>query len=685
MNSEPPNPRILHLDFETFSPISVKDVGHTVYSENRDTDVMIIGWALDDDPVQVIHLPDGVASIELRKFWPVLDLIRQSQSHTNADNTPSPASLYLKIAAHNYAFERDIWNNVLANPQHSNNLDFPPVDDDQWTCTAARSRACGLPGSLEGAATALKLSIEKDSNGSRLINRYSIPQRGVRVVLAKHPHDRDKFMEYCANDVRVERELDKLLPELHPFEQRVFALDMEINDRGIPVNQSFLNDAIKVFRNLLETYEKESLSLTGYKPSQSARMLDWFNEHGLDIKNMQAKTIEDSLKLSGLSDLVMNMLEIRYDASRAGPKKLPTVKTRMSPNGRVKGGFIYHGATTARWTATGIQTQNFGKTNPEHQDEVTQHIITAASMPDPSVYMRETFQRPLDEMSMSLRSVIKASPGQKLVAADYSSIEARVLAWLAEEDWLVESFRQGVDAYKHMASNVFSIEIDDVDSHQRFVGKQLVLGCGYTMSGQRFMERCMDFDTFFTLQEANHYVSVYRKSVPKIVKLWARYAKAAVMACHPDNAGKAVRVGKVKFRKEAGLDPSRPDDYAHFYLTVELPTKRKLYYQDPKVRGTNVMYRKYLGKTMVPGNLYGGFYAQNITQAISRDLLCEGMFNVDRAGYPIVMHIHDDICSEVPTEFGSYQEFEDLMAIIPPWAQGLPINAEGWERETWRK
>lgn len=656
----------LHLDFETYSPLSVKVVGSYKYAEHPDTEVLLIGYAFDDDPIKCIFYPDESERQEFHTD--VIDEIIRSQ-------TDEDYPYEIIICAHNYQMERNIWNGPGIKK-----YGWPTIDNRNWDCTSLRARAVGLPGGLDGAGKSLNVEIEKQAEGARLIKQYCLGENPPS--LANHPTDMVKFKSYCSDDVAVERELDKRLPDIHPTEREIFMLDMLINDRGIPINTKFLSKASRLMQDLMEHYEKEAIRITGYKASQNARMLEWFSKKGLELPNLQAKTVEDSLKLSDLDDEVKRVLEIRYDASRAGPKKLPTIQTIICNDGTVKGSFIYHGATTGRWTAVQLQPQNFGKESFEKQFALYEAVLAAESYQD----LLKAYPRPLDEMSKALRSVIMAPDGKILIAADYSSIEARVLAWLAGETWLIEAFARGEDAYVKMAAMIFNKPEDEINGDERFVGKQLVLGCGYSMSGKRFRERCMDFGVEFTLKQANHFVSLYRKSVPNIVKLWTRYGKAAVMACQDKYRGKAIRVGQVKFRKEDELVPGVYSDY--FYLTMQLPSGRKLHYQDPGIRGSNVRFNKYIGKTKFSGNLYGGFITQNITQAIARDLLANGIIKVSHAGYPVVMHIHDDICSminERDMDGDELVEFERLMCDVPAWANGCPVDAEGWTSQLWRK
>lgn len=629
---------MIHLDFETFSEVDLKLCGMARYAEDETTEILLVGFAIDDEE------PVCAEPHEVDKLEPLFEAIKNG----------------VIVGAHNFGFEKLIWYNVGVK-----RFCWPEIPEKNWNCTAARCRAMGLPGALDKAAKVLNLPIKKDKKGMQLIQRYSKLVRDKRHYLKDNPEDLESFKDYCKTDVLVERQLDNLLPNFSNFEKEIFFLDDEINARGIPVNVKLLEKAQILVDELTEHFDNQSIEISGYKATQNKRVLEFLNNRGLDLPNLQAKTVEDAKDRNDLNPEIKRFLEIRYESSRVGLKKIKKILAMVSNDGTVKYCFFYHGATTGRWVSVGVQLQNFGKTSVENQKNILSDVLTLNS-----TSFLEKYDRPMTALSQALRGVIQAPKGMEIVAADYSAIEARILAWLSGEEWLVKAYEDGQDVYVKMSASIYKIDESEIDGDKRFFGKQVILGAGYSMSGARFTERCKDFGVHISGSEGNRIIKLYRNSVPNIVKLWNRFNKATLIAV---KAKKRVNVNGIKFFVEGK------------FLVIQLPSGRKLHYLQPKVQGNNVSFTGFFNGAPVRNSLYGGLITQNICQAIGRDLLAYGLIQAKDHGYDTILHVHDDITTLKPIGSCKVEDFEKVLCIKPDWAEGLPLAAEGWIDEQWRK
>jgi DNA polymerase len=340
-------------------------------------------------------------------------------------------------------------------------------------------------------------------------------------------------------------------------------------------------------------------------------------------------------------------------------------------DGTIKGSFLYYSATTGRYGARGVQVQNFGKADSDAMQEKVLYLLDTA---DSETFLKE-FPRPLTAISKCMRGLIKATSGNKFLIADYSSIEARVLAWLANETFLLEAYIQGEDVYKKMAASIYGCTIEEVDTHKRFFGKQVILGAGYSMGPKRFRDRCKDFGVIIPASEATRIIDLYRESVPKIAHYWKRVDFAAIKAV---STKQPVFAGKCVFKIEKD------------FLKIELPSGRALSFYEPRISESDwgtpkVTFTGFFNGKAIAESLYGGLITQNICQAIARDLLCNGMLESEDNGYPIVLHCHDEAVSMIQTGVGSIGDYIDQLCKLPDWAQGLPLAAEGEEATRYKK
>lgn len=637
------------IDFETYSAVDLRVSGAFRYAEDPSTEALILAFSDGSfDPIAVdLTRPDA-----FEKLTPLFDAVERGET----------------ISAHNVQFERLIWTKVCK---------FPVTPrPHQWDCTAARARMIALPGSLEGAAGALGLEFRKDPRGLDLINLFSKPDRnGRRRLPADYPAEFKAFMEYCRQDVRVEMALDRVLPPLPPVEKEAFLLDYKINDRGLPVNL----DLVKKAAAFVDEYSAELLrraeEIAGCRPSQREKTLDYLKSRGFDLPNLQAATVEALVAQPGVPQDIVELMEYRIELSRAGTKKLKAIQNTVSADGRIRGGFLFSAASTRRWSSIGVQLHNLQKPSGETNPEVALSLLEG----DPND-LKIMFARPLSVIAESIRGFFE-SPEYFLIA-DYSSVEPRGLAWMVNEEWLLDAYRRKQDVYKVMAGKLYGIPPSQVNDSQRFMGKQLVLGCGYGMGATRFRETVAKFGRQLTEEEAQAAVQGYRQSVPQITQFWRDIERACIRAVRD---WKTIRLGRLVIR---------PETLANGYrlLFIDMPSGSIAYPNpslgseewDGQIRDTFEFYTP-LGSGWVKTDTFGGSLTENIIQALTRDILRDGMLAADKAGFKIVGHVHDEVIAEGDNNPDDLREFERILCESSPWAEGLPLASEGYIAKRYRK
>ena len=704
---------MLTIDFETRSRVDLGDCGAGVYARDPSTEILCLAY-WDGNPKNDMG------------FW------------VPGDDPPKALLFAIQmgelIEAHNAGFERQIWRWIC-----HERFGWPEVPFDQWRCTLAACSALGLPRSLADAAAALGLPIKKDAEGRKVMLRLCKP-------LASGHFDNDrhrllKLYEYCKQDVRAEVALSKAIPGLEKQELKLWQLDQRINLRGIPVDVHGVRDALTVLSEHYAQSERKLAKLTGgavKTPKQVAAMRQWiFDRTARVIPDLTAETVREWMTKE-LPEDVTEVLQIRQDTALASTAKLKSILARCEKDGRVRGNLVYHGAATGRWAGAGIQIQNFprGTLTPKEIELV--HRLIAGR--DPEVF-GPLFGSPMAALSSSLRSFIRAEKGKKLLACDFAAIEARVLAWLAGEQELLDTFAGGGDVYKAMAAKIYSVDAADVTKVQRHVGKTAILGLGYGMGAQAFRDACAIMaKVALDMKMAKLVVKTYRQANPNIKNFWSNLNTACVSAIR---SGEPHRVGH--------LEVTSSKDW----LRIQLPSGRKLHYRTPRLVQvlapwsdgyTGIIYGKAEDRTRFedmgielgehkgthfeactvptrvaasasgllrmelermdpiyidqieymavdsttrkwsPTRTYGGKLVENVTQAVARDFLAEAMLRVESKRYDIIATIHDEILSEVPDESAWHlMEFESLMRAVPTWGQGCPIAVEGFVAERYRK
>jgi DNA polymerase len=651
-----PAPRhILHRDYETRSTLDLKKAGLHKYAADLRTEVLRCSFGVDDRLVQLWFPGDPVPP----EFF-------EAERNSN-----------WSVAAHNDAFETAIERHNL-NPR----LGWPIIPIERHVCTMAMCLAVGLPAKLDAVANALELSNRKDVAGARLMHQMSRPRRARKgedptgVYFHDDQERLDRLGKYCMQDTEVERELHNRVPSLSPAEQVLWVLTNKINDRGFHFDRGFAEAARKIAMAAAPEIDAELAELTDGVVTginQVARLLKWLQERGYAGKSLDKKAIEKQLDKEDLSPQVRRVLELRLGGAHAAVRKIDSLLACAGDDDRIRGGFRYHGASTGRWSGQNFQPQNLKKPIVADLDAAIAAVATGDFN-----HVKSLYPRPLSVIGDCIRSTICAAPGHTLIGGDFSAIESRVLAWAAGESWKIDSYRR-FDAthdprdepYCITACKIFLVPDGAFtkESPERGVGKTCDLAFGY-MGGLGAWRK---FEPGrFTDEEVERFKQEWRAAHPNIKRWWYDLDRAAWNAVR--ERGRIFRCGPVAFRCDAT------------FLQMKLPSGRKLSYPRPRIIGDereqHVVYADngdgQFRDCRHGQGAYGGTWTENAVSGIARDLLAEAMLRIESAGYPIVLTIHDELVCEIPTGFGSTEEFTRLMVRKPAWALDLPIAASTW-------
>lgn len=668
-----------HLDFETYCELDIRKVGAHRYARHPSCEVLIARYLLPGMVLPATWLP--------RQEPPPADLLRWVRGKG-------------RMGAHNAAFERCVWRWALRRMHPS----VPEVVDSQWVCTAAKAAASGLPRSLEKALKAAGLDIEKDVEGQKLIQVFCKPRKPTKKdprtrILPEQDVRFQRFIEYCGTDVMGEVALDHALPDLIARERRMFILDMVMNDRGLPVDLPLVKKALRVVQGLEKTVADRVTELTmdrdnvnGLKATQVAKMLQVFADRGLDLENMRKETIQEALKAEGLDDLTRELLELRVEAGKASTKKLVSMLACADPDDHVvQGGFLYHGAHTGRYAGRLVQPHNFIRgLLKDHQREFVFALLEHA---DPDLFTmlldgapfrdkkgNALTTGPIDAISQCMRGFIRAPMGYELAVVDYTAIEARILAWVAGEDHMLEAYFQGVDVYKLMAMKLWKLpSIDVVTDEQRRIAKNLVLGCGYGLGGVKFVDYCANAGLIVEPDFAMSAVKAYRREHPAIVESWKTVESLVVAAI--THSGREYAGLKCRFYMR------------EHWLCVQLPSGREIRYPYAKAVPTerwgkpawSISFRTEIKGQWVREHTYGGKLIENIVQAIARDVMMEGMLSAETNHYPVIGTVHDELLTLRLKGTSDVKHLEKLACTVPSWSKGMPLAAKGFVCERYKK
>ena len=639
------------MDLETYSSAPLPKCGVYRYCDSPDFEILLLSYAFDDEPVVTVDLACGEQMPD--EFLKALE-----------------APNILKIA-HNALFERVCFSKYLGHW----------LDPAQWRCTMVMAWYSTLPGRLADAAVALNVTEKKMEEGKDLIRYFSAPCKPTKINggrtrnLPQHaPEKWATYKKYNAQDVETERAVYKALLT-HPLpehEWALYALDQQINDRGVRIDRLLVKQAMAVGLAFSRQAFQQAQALTGLEnPGSVSQLKAWLADMDMPMESLSKRIVQE--KAAEAEGIVKELLELRLELSKTSIKKYEAMARTVCRDGRVHGTLQFGGASrTFRWAGRLVQLQNVPQNHlpdlplardiVKHGDEEQLEMLFG-SVPN--------------TLSELIRTAFIPREGCRFIVADFSAIEARVLAWLAGEKWVLEEFRGKGKIYEATASRMFHIPQETIvkghpNYEYRQKGKQAVLSCGYGggVGALKAMGAKMPEE------EMQPLVDSWRAANPHIVQFWYALGNAASEVIEKHNG---VRVGKVKVY------------WRDNRLLIRLPSGRDLCYLSPQFvvnrfgsRGIGYLAASANGK-MELQETFGGKIVENCTQSIARDLLAHAMQNLEAAGYPIVFHVHDECVMEAPIGQGSVEEACRIMAIPPDWARELPLRADGEEMEFYRK
>ncbi len=684
------------VDFETRSACNLRSSGTWRYSIDPTTQILCLAFRLphwEPERVDLWH-----------PAFPTLDL-----PETDYQGIPEFLDWIADgglVEAHGVWFEYCVWNNILI-PRY----DWPKIRLEQWRCSAAKAAAHALPRGLEDAGEAQHLDILKDVLGSKMMKKLAKPRKsrkkereawekaGVAAPSVLYHESQEWFQTlfaYCKQDILAEEAVSDCLVDLSPDETEMFLMDLRINVRGFKIDREAVDTALTLIKEEAVFLNGDMERLTGgivKKTTQRDQIIEWLHlSENYYLPNTQAKTLDDALANHALRDTVRECLTLVRAGGRSSTAKFKAMKAWMDPaDDRVRGGLLYHGATTGRWSGKGVQPHNFPKLLPlqvGQKDSTPEdiHILWEALKRADRAEIATRYKSVMEALSASLRGTVVAGEGRQLYVADFAAIEARVVLWLADDQDALEVFRQHLCIYCDMASAIYNFPVNKKQHPaERGVGKQAVLGLGYQMGWMKFQATCAKFGIIISDEFAQRVVNAYREKYWRVKQLWADANQAAVDALHADNEGIAVPCGHFSYELEGS------------FLFCNLPSGRRLAYPEPRLSmrttpwGAKQMALSYMGFNSLNHQWqrqtgYGGMFVEHISQATARDLMGVGMLACEaHPYYDLVLTVHDELVAEAPMGKGSVKEFEALMAKVPEWAFGCPVEAEGWSGTRYRK
>lgn len=645
----------LAIDIETYSSADLMKSGVYRYVEAPDFQILLFAYAIDDSPTKIIDLVNGEQ---------IPDEVLTALYNPKVLKT-----------AYNAAFERACIAKHLQQEQ-------APIG---WECTMARASMLGLPLGLDAVSKVLKLQTQKDAAGKALIKYFSVPCKPTKVngmrtrnMPEHNPEKWEAFKNYCVRDVDVEQEIRRKTAffSIPQTEVKLWQLDQRINDTGVLLDSTFVQRAICMDVNYREKLFNEAVQLTKLSnPNSAAQLKQWIStETGEEVNSLTKEAMPALLQATDC-DVVKRVLRIRQEMAKTSVKKYEAMSSSICRDSRVRGLLQYYGANrTGRWAGRLVQVQNLPQNHLRDLD------LARALVRDGNTDMVEIlFGNVPDTLSQLIRTAFVAAEGHRLIVADFSAIEARVIAWLAGEKWRLDVFATHGKIYEASASQMFKIPIEQITkgSDLRQKGKVAELALGY-QGGPNALITMGALKMGLDEEELPKLVAMWRNANRAIVKFWDTVGNAALNAV--ENSEVVHIQHGLKFLIEKGI------------LFIELPSKRRLAYLRPKIKinrfGNSALTYEGMNQTIKQWEsqeTYGGKLVENIVQAVARDCLADAMLRVHDAGYKIIMHVHDEIVLEMPEGKGSPEEVNKIMGSTISWARGLPLRADSYETKYYRK
>lgn len=648
--------KVLQIDIETYSETNLLDCGVYRYVEDPAFEILLFAYAYDDDPITVIDLTFEELPEE------VLADLQNDEVIKKAFN----ASFERTCIAKHFG--------IKCNPR-------------AWRCTMVWAWTMGLPGSLEKVAEVLKLSAQKDNKGMALIKYFSVPCRATKVNGGRTrnlpEHDPEKwadFIEYCRQDVAVEREISRKL-ERFPMTDReweLWAIDQEINDRGVELDPELFKQAIACDEWQKSELFERAKKITGLEnPNSNQQLRKWLSENGLETPDGIGKEQMDILLDAAPNEEVLEMLNIRRELGKTSVDKYNAMQRCICPDKRAHGLLQFYGANrTGRWAGRLVQVQNLPQNKIGDLAEARETLRSGDLDWFAALYSPTSFT-----LSQLVRTAFVPKKDHHFIVSDFSAIEARVVAWLADEKWVLDVFKGHGKIYEAAASLMYHVPIDTiVKGHKNYElrakGKVATLACGY-QGGVNALIAMGALKGGIEESELQSIVDQWRKANPNIKKLWYATEKAAVETIRRKGTVKLAH--GVQYRYRAGV------------LFADLPSGRSLAYpgarleRDARFDKMGVVFDgvDQQTKKWSPQRTYGGRLVENLVQAIARDCLAESMFRLKDKR--IVMHVHDEIIIEEHRDGATVEEITGIMGLPIDWAPGLPLNADGYACDFYKK
>ena len=652
--------RHLNIDIETYSPNDIS-FGVYKYCESEEFEILLFSYAYDFGEVHVIDLSSG----EKIPDDVVLDLKRD------------------EVVKHAYNAQFEITCLNRAGYQ---------TFVEQWRCTMIHGAYLGYPMGLAKLGKALGLTQDKmkDKAGAALIRYFSVPckptkKNGGRTRnLPKHDPDKwAAYISYNKQDVVTEMECYRRLSAFPVPEEveRQWQIDIRMNATGVGIDRQLVDGALAIDEENKKSLLEEAYALTGLSnPNSRNQLLEWLNSNtNLELEKLTKDSV--AAAMTDANDLAKKVLTIRKKLAKSSVSKYEMMANATGKDGRLRGTLQFYGANrTGRWAGRLLQVQNLPRNYITNLD-IARDLVKASNR----VGLGLLFGDVSDTLSQLIRTAIIAKEGYTLCVADFSAIEARVIAWLSGETWRQKVFAEGGDIYCASASSMFGVPVvkHGVNGHLRQKGKVAELALGY-QGGVNALKAMGALDMGLTEEELPNIVELWRQASPKIKELWYTVEKAAVYTV---TTGNPMTIDhSITFRLE--VDPS----YGYRYMTIELPSGRKLFYPDPHIKLNNfdkeaVHFKTQLNNAWVTESTYGGKLVENITQAVARDCLALTLMRLSKNGLPAIMHIHDEAVIEVPKdEADEYLDIVEKTFALPiPWAEGLVLTAAGFTNDYYMK
>lgn len=649
----------LSIDLETFSSVPIAKAGAQKYIASPDFEILLFAYSLNGAPSVCCDIAQG----ELLPDW-VLDALCDPQCLKHA---------------YNAAFEWGCLSKFMGRQ-------LPP---EQWRCTMFHGLYAGYPAGLDATGRALGLPEDKRklSTGKALIRYFCVPctptksNGGRRRNLPNHDPARwELFKEYNAQDVTTEMEIERRLSliTVPDWLQRQWETDLLINARGVAVDMEMVNGALEIGATVRERLTQEAVRISGLSNPNSVQQLSaWLEqETGEEVTDLRKDTVAKMIAQAPDIPEVQRMLEIRQELGKTSTKKYDAIEQAVCPDGRVRGLLQFYGANrTGRWAGRLVQVQNLPRTYTQPL-ELARNLVKQRKLDN----LRLIYGSVPDTLSQLIRTAFVASDGNVLIDADFSAIEARVISWLAGEQWRLEVFKTHGKIYEASASQMFGVPIERIKKGNpeyalRQKGKVAELALGY-QGGAGALINMGALDMGIPEDDLPDIVQRWRDTNKRICDLWYKMNSAAVEAI---STGCSVGVGRLLVSCEY--------DAVHEveYLTVLLPSGRKLYYNSPQIGenkwgGPSISYMgmDQTTKKWKRIETYGGKLVENCVQAVARDCLAQAIENLEAEGLPVVFHIHDEVVIDCRADTATLDDVVDIMSRPIPWAPGLPLNADGW-------